>query len=52
MSPLEIPLELVVQWKREGYTNLHLGGVRLILTLYGKKGLPITARLAFLDTVD
>ena len=47
---LEIPLELVAQWKREGYTHLHLGGVRLILTLHGRKGLPVTARLALLDT--
>ncbi|KAH9649371.1 hypothetical protein KPL70_025953 [Citrus sinensis] len=47
---LEIPTELVSQWKREGYTHLHLGGVRLILTLHGRKGLPVTARLALLDT--
>ena len=47
---LEIPIELVSQWKLEGYTHLHLGGVRLILTLYGRKGLPVTARLAPLDT--
>ncbi|KAH9780744.1 hypothetical protein KPL71_008201 [Citrus sinensis] len=45
-----IPPELVAQWKREGYTHLHLGGVRLILTLHGRKGLPVTARLALLDT--
>ncbi|KAH9744135.1 hypothetical protein KPL70_003561 [Citrus sinensis] len=40
----------LAHWKREGYTHLHLGGVRLILTLYGRKGLPVTARLALLDT--
>ena len=32
------------------YTHLHLGGVRLILTLHGRKGLPVTARIALLDT--
>ncbi|KAH9716855.1 hypothetical protein KPL71_021598 [Citrus sinensis] len=32
------------------FTHLHLGGIRLILTLHGRKGLPITARLAMLDT--
>ena len=32
---LEIPQDLVTNWKREGYTHLHLGGVRLILTLHG-----------------
>ncbi|KAH9769495.1 hypothetical protein KPL71_012023 [Citrus sinensis] len=47
---LEIPPELISNWKREGYTHLHLGGIRLILTLHGRKGLPVTARLAMLDT--
>ncbi|KAH9668449.1 hypothetical protein KPL70_021422 [Citrus sinensis] len=47
---MEIPSDLVVNWKREGYTHLHLGGVRLILTLHGRKGLPVTARIALLDT--
>ncbi|KAH9717008.1 hypothetical protein KPL71_021667 [Citrus sinensis] len=42
--------ELISNWKREGYTHLHLGGIRLILTLHGRKGLPVTARLAMLDT--
>ncbi|KAH9752192.1 hypothetical protein KPL71_014608 [Citrus sinensis] len=48
--PLEIPSELISNWKREGYTHLHLRGIRLILTLHGRKGLPVTARLAMLDT--
>ncbi|KAH9684900.1 hypothetical protein KPL70_013722 [Citrus sinensis] len=47
---LEIPSELLSHWKREGYTHLHLGGIRLILTLHGRKGLPVTARLTMLDT--
>ncbi|KAH9724757.1 hypothetical protein KPL70_007611 [Citrus sinensis] len=47
---LEIPSELISNWKREGYTHLHLGGIRLILTLHGRKGLSVTARLAMLDT--
>ncbi|KAH9724577.1 hypothetical protein KPL70_007535 [Citrus sinensis] len=47
---LEITSELISNWKREGYTHLHLGGIRLILTLHGRKGLPVTARLAMLDT--
>ena len=34
---LEIPRELISNWKREGYTHLHLRGVRLILTLHGRK---------------
>ncbi|KAH9649349.1 hypothetical protein KPL70_025946 [Citrus sinensis] len=47
---LEIPSELLSNWKQEGYTHLHLGGIRLILTLHGRKGLPVTARIAMLDT--
>ncbi|KAH9680127.1 hypothetical protein KPL71_026427 [Citrus sinensis] len=47
---IEIPSDLVANWKREGYIHLHLGGVRLILTLHGRKGLPVTARITFLDT--
>ncbi|KAH9686105.1 hypothetical protein KPL70_014232 [Citrus sinensis] len=47
---LEVPSDLVTNWKREGYTHLHLGGVRLIITLHGRKGLPVTARIALLDT--
>ncbi|KAH9698068.1 hypothetical protein KPL71_023866 [Citrus sinensis] len=46
----EIPSDLIANWKREGYTHLHLGGIRLILTLHGRKGLPVTARIALLDT--
>ena len=34
---LEIPLELISNWQREGYTHLHIEGVKLILTLHGKK---------------
>ncbi|KAH9716863.1 hypothetical protein KPL71_021603 [Citrus sinensis] len=47
---MEIPSDLVANWKREGYTHFHLGGVRLILTLHGRKGLPVTARITLLDT--
>ncbi|KAH9671151.1 hypothetical protein KPL70_017242 [Citrus sinensis] len=47
---LEIPSELLSNWKQEGYTHLHLGGIRLVLTLHGRKGLPVTARIAMLDT--
>ena len=47
---MDIPTDLVTNWKREGYTHLHLGGVRLIFTLHGRKGLPVTARIALLDT--
>ncbi|KAH9671295.1 hypothetical protein KPL70_017318 [Citrus sinensis] len=47
---MDIPTDLVTNWKREGYTHLHLCGVRLILTLHGRKGLHVTARIALLDT--
>ncbi|KAH9671224.1 hypothetical protein KPL70_017279 [Citrus sinensis] len=47
---LEISPELISHWKQQRYTHFHLGGVRLILTLHGRKGLPVTAqpsRLSF-----
>ena len=47
---LEIPSDLISTWKHEGYTHLHLGGIRLILTLHGRKGLLVTVRIALLDT--
>ena len=49
---MDIPTDFVSNWKREGYTHLHLGGVGLILTLHGRKGLPITARIALLDRIQ
>ncbi|KAH9782950.1 hypothetical protein KPL71_009129 [Citrus sinensis] len=48
--PSSFTRKLISNWKREGYTHLHLGGIRLILTLHGRKGLPVTAHLAMLDT--
>ncbi|KAH9717002.1 hypothetical protein KPL71_021662 [Citrus sinensis] len=47
---LEISPKLISHWKQQRYTHFHLGGVRLILTLHGRKGLPVTARIALLDT--
>ena len=47
---LKIPTDLLTNWKREGYTHLYFGGMRLILTLHGRKGLPVTTRIALLDT--
>jgi hypothetical protein len=43
-------LELIADWKREGYTHIHIGVVRMILSYQSRKGLPITTRLALLDT--
>ena len=48
---LEILTDLVTNWKREGYTHLHLGGVKLILTLHGRKCLLVTAKIVLLGTV-
>ncbi|XLU77158.1 hypothetical protein S245_000579, partial [Arachis hypogaea] len=47
---LEIPPELIQSYLNQGYTHLHLGAVRLILTLHGRRSLPITAKVALLDT--
>ncbi|KAL0455491.1 UNVERIFIED_CONTAM: polyprotein [Sesamum latifolium] len=47
---LSIPPDYISSWKAEGYTHLHLGAVRLVLSYHGRKGLPVTARIALLDT--
>ena len=40
----------MTNWKWEGYTHLHLDVVKLIITLHGRKCLPVTVRIALLDT--
>ncbi|QHO41331.1 polyprotein [Arachis hypogaea] len=47
---LEIPPELIQSYLNQGYTHLHLGAVRLILTLHGRRSLPVIAKVALLDT--
>ncbi|MED6177132.1 hypothetical protein PIB30_095039 [Stylosanthes scabra] len=47
---IEIPQDLIREYLAQNYTHLHLGAVRLILTLHGRKGLPITVKIALLDT--
>ena len=47
---LNIMPEMITQWKAEGYSHLHLGAVRLVLSFQGRKGLPISAKVALLDS--
>ncbi|MED6151782.1 hypothetical protein PIB30_085739 [Stylosanthes scabra] len=47
---IEISQDLIREYLAQNYSHLHLGAVRLILTLHGRKGLPITAKIALLDT--
>ncbi|KAH9769485.1 Integrase catalytic domain-containing protein [Citrus sinensis] len=49
---MDIPIDLVTNWKREGYTHLHLGGLRLILTLHGRKAYPSRPELLSLTQVS
>ncbi|KAK0584296.1 hypothetical protein LWI29_010710 [Acer saccharum] len=48
---LTIDQDMIDQWIKDGYSHLHIGAVRIILTLHGRKGLPVTARLALLNTI-
>ncbi|KAK2633765.1 hypothetical protein Ddye_028557 [Dipteronia dyeriana] len=48
---LQIDQQMIDQWIREGYSHLHIGAVRIILTLDGRKGLPVTAKIALLNTI-
>ncbi|ESQ50195.1 hypothetical protein EUTSA_v10002187mg, partial [Eutrema salsugineum] len=50
MIPLRFNEGMVHQWKNHGYTHLHYRAIRLALTLHGRKGLPVVARVAILDT--
>ncbi|MED6200391.1 hypothetical protein PIB30_084571 [Stylosanthes scabra] len=47
---IEIPQDLIRDYLVQAYTHMHLGAVRLILTLHGRKGLPVTVKVALLDT--
>ncbi|KAK2641133.1 hypothetical protein Ddye_022896 [Dipteronia dyeriana] len=48
---LEIDQPLIDQWIKEGYSHLHIEAIRIILTLHGRKGLPVTTRIALLNTI-
>nr|VDD05404.1 unnamed protein product [Brassica oleracea] len=37
-------------WQQQGYTHLHFGVVRIGLTLHARKGLPVIARIALIDS--
>ncbi|KAI9111961.1 hypothetical protein K1719_017651 [Acacia pycnantha] len=49
-STIEIGQDLIDKWRSEGYTHLRFGAIRLVLTLHGRKGLPVTAKVALLDS--
>ncbi|MED6172403.1 hypothetical protein PIB30_049743 [Stylosanthes scabra] len=50
--PDDIPQDLIREYLAQNYTHLHLKVVRLILTLHGRKGLPVTAKIALLNTTS
>ncbi|KAK2658333.1 hypothetical protein Ddye_004866 [Dipteronia dyeriana] len=47
---LQIDQQMIDQWIREGFFHLHIGAARFILTLHRRKCLPVTARIALLNT--
>ena len=47
---IEIPKDLIRHWQTEGYTHLHYGAIRLVLSLHGRRGLPVSARVSLLDS--
>ncbi|KAI9121239.1 hypothetical protein K1719_008272 [Acacia pycnantha] len=49
-STIEISLDLIDLWKSQGYTHIHFGAIRLVLSLHGRKGLPVIAKVALLDS--
>ena len=47
---LHIPDDFSLQWRQQGYTHIHFGAIRISLSFHGRKGLPVVARVALLDT--
>ena len=47
---LTLPREFVILWKKQGYTHLHFGAIRLALTFHERKGLPAVSRITLLDS--
>jgi len=47
---IEIPKDLIRHWQTEGYTHLHYGAIRLVFSLHGRRGLPVSARVSLLDS--
>jgi len=47
---IEIPKDLIRHWQTEGYTHLHYGAIRLVLSLHRRRGLPVSARVSLLDS--
>ncbi|WVY95395.1 hypothetical protein V8G54_034483, partial [Vigna mungo] len=47
---IEIPKKLIRHWQHEGYTHLHYGAIRLILSLHRRRGPPVSARVSLLDS--
>ena len=47
---LNIPENLPRLWQQQGYTHLHFGVMRIGLTLHTRKGLPVIARIALIDS--
>ncbi|MED6107564.1 hypothetical protein PIB30_015313 [Stylosanthes scabra] len=46
---IEIPQALIDNYMAQGFTHLHLGAIRFILTLHARRSLPISAKIALLD---
>ncbi|KAF3583567.1 hypothetical protein F2Q69_00029599 [Brassica cretica] len=49
MIPFKLSERIIHRWRAHSYTNLHEGTIQLALTLHGRKGLPVVARVALLD---
>lgn len=47
---LEIPQEAISQWILEGYSHVHFGAIRFVLSYHSRKGLLVSVRIALLDT--
>ena len=47
---IKVPQSLIKESLKEGYTHFHWEVFRMMLTYNGRKGCPVTARLALFNT--
>ncbi|KAF3442845.1 hypothetical protein FNV43_RR16763 [Rhamnella rubrinervis] len=47
---LEIPLQHIQDWLRDGYSYMHFGVIRIVLTAYARQGIPTAVKMVLLNS--
>ncbi|KAF3433576.1 hypothetical protein FNV43_RR24678 [Rhamnella rubrinervis] len=48
---LEIPLQHIHDWLRDGYSYMHFGAIRIILTAHARQWIPTAVKMALLNSI-